>query len=67
MAETRKHHVDVRDELDRALYAATHPTTGAGEPEPAASDTPRPTSAFVAPGSPLARFTFGPSSSSDQG
>ncbi len=71
MAETRKHRVEVRDELDKALYAAlgqpvrpTEPGPGASDPERASEDQPadpeRPSTSFVAPGSTIAGFTFGP-------
>jgi len=77
MAETRKHRVQVRDELDKALHAALGepvrphepgpaPAAGAeaAEAEPEASA--RPASPFIAPGSTIAGFTFGPAGSTDE-
>lgn len=58
MADTRKHRVEVRDELDKALNAAL------GQPVPPTEPVPEPapstaTTSFIAPGSTLAGFTFG--------
>ncbi len=66
MADTRKHHRVVRDDLDRQILAALgddvrpfeageHHRPAAGEP--AASPTPRPSTLPF--GSPLGAFTFG--------
>ena len=76
MAETRKHRIEVRDELDKALLAALGepvrpvepgsqpPPPGDGGAEPAASDPGRPhTTPFVTPGSSMGGFTFGPTDS----
>lgn len=57
MAETRKHRIEVRDELDKALLAAL------GEPvrpvEPEASPGPASQGPVITPGSSLGGFTFG--------
>ena len=69
MAETRKHRVEVRDELDKALRAAlgdpVRPTEPGPRPEPAAADeaepeaSEKPTVTFVSPSTTIAGFTFG--------
>lgn len=73
MAETRKHRVEARDELDRALLAAlgepVRPIEPGSRNRPAtdqtaeASGTAAPeaphTAPFVVPGSTLGGFTFG--------
>ena len=69
MAETRKHRVEVRDELDKALHAAmgapVRPTTPGPRDEPATTAEPdaaggeHAASRFVTPGSTIAGFTFG--------
>lgn len=41
MAETRKHHIAVRDELDKALYAALGQPVRPVEPGPKAADSPQ--------------------------
>ena len=69
MAETRKHRVEVRDELDKALRAAlgdpVRPTEPGPRPEPAAAGetepeaSEKPTVTFVSPSTTIAGFTFG--------
>lgn len=71
MAETRKHRVEVRDELDKAIQAALGAPVRPQEPgaraepeasgaaEPTASDTVKPhTTPFITPGSTMGGFTF---------
>lgn len=73
MAETRKHRIEVRDELDKALLAALGQPVRPVEPgsqvapgqapaaEPTAPEAATPhTAPFVRPGSALGGFTFGP-------
>lgn len=60
MAETRKHRVEVRDELDQALRAALDASTGVpANEEPEGSPAEPAASSFIAPGSTIAGFTFG--------
>ena len=69
MAETRKHRVEVRDELDKALRAAlgdpVRPTEPGPRPEPAAADeaepeaSENPVTSFISPSSTIAGVTFG--------
>lgn len=70
MAETRKHRIEVRDELDKALLAAlgepvrpVEPGASTGSAAADATDeaSPAPASGgpFVTPGSSLGGFSFG--------
>ena len=62
MAETRKHRVTPRDELDQALFAALgEPMRPSVPGEPAAASEPAApvTAPIVAPGTALGSFTFG--------
>lgn len=68
MPETRKHRVEPRDEIDRALFAAMgepvrpstpgEPRTEPDEGEPEASAPPA-TTLFVTPGTALGAYSFG--------
>ena len=70
MAETRKHRIEVRDELDKAVQAAlgapvrpvepgAPPASSGNDAAPAASEGAKHTAPFVRPGSTLGAFTFG--------
>lgn len=68
MAETRKHRVTVRDDIDRAIFAALGEPVlpnppGADGAEPAAADdapaaSEKPAAACFATGSVVGQFTF---------
>lgn len=63
MPETRKHRVQARDELDRALFAAlgepVRPATPGASATPAADQPPAQTASTPTTGRPLGTFTFG--------
>lgn len=69
MAETRKHRVTPRDELDQALFAALgepvrpavpgEPSAASGPADEASEPAAPVTAPIVAPGTALGSFTFG--------
>lgn len=63
MAETRKHRVEARDDLDRALFAAlgepVRPATPGQQPAAGTDERRDPQTPTPATGRPLDTFTFG--------